>query len=70
MRKATMYTIDQIEKVGADIHNQVGESALKSSQMVAISNVYLSMLDSKTTVITKEALSPQVIELIDGFLDE
>lgn len=65
-----MYTIKQIEAVGAAIHNQASEHSLKASQMSAISNVYLSMLESKTTVITKEALSPQVVELIDGFLDE
>ena len=66
-----MYTIEQIEKVTAAIYAAVQDrDDLGSRQrMKVITQIYVQMVATESQSIDKEILDPNVVTLIDHFLD-
>ena len=64
------YTIEEIEKVTADVHNSVTNlnDLGCRRRMHAMTEVYVNMLATDCTTIDKEILEPEVQKLIDFFL--
>lgn len=64
------YTIEEIEKVTAEVHNIVTNLNDLGSRrrMYAMTEVYVNMLATDCTTIDKEILDPAVQKLIDYFL--
>ncbi|BBL35994.1 hypothetical protein Nstercoris_02273 (plasmid) [Nitrosomonas stercoris] len=63
-----MYTIAQIEAITAAIHNQDSNTSQAIARMEAISNIYLKALADGVTVVERESLTEQEIEMINYFL--
>lgn len=63
-----MYTIAQIEKTTAVIHNQDNNTPQAKARMEAISKIYLKALADGVTVVERESLTEQEIEMINYFL--
>ena len=66
-----MYTIEQIEKVTAAIYAAVQDpDDLGSRQrMKVIAQIYVQMVATESQSIDKEILDPNVVTLVDHFLD-
>lgn len=67
-----MLTIEQIEQVAVAVYAGVTDVADVPSQtrMKAITDVYASMLASRTTKIDEETLEPNTQQLIAHFLKQ
>lgn len=63
-----MYTIEQIEKANAAVHNLGGDTPEAQARMKAISNIHLEAIAYGMTEIPQESLTEQEITLIDHFL--
>jgi len=63
-----MYTIEQIERANAAIHNQGGDTPQALARMKAISDIYLNALAAGVARVEQESLTEQEIEMIDYFL--
>lgn len=63
-----MYTIAQIERANAEIHNQGSDTPEALARMKVISDIYLNALAAGVTQVEEESLTEHEIEMIDYFL--